>query len=340
MGSAAGGGGTHLGGHPTVPVKAAETGHVLRLQPGPAEVDRRRHHARRRRLERGLAWGVPLVLLASWEVASRTEMIDRQLFPAPTTVVATGAEMARSGELFADLLVTLRRLVLGLGLGVGAGTAIGLAMGLSSMLRAGLSSLLSILYVIPKLALFPVLLLMFGVGDTATVLVVAMTVFIVMTIGTEAAVTAIPGGYREAAASLGATRMQLLRHVVVPASLPQVFVALRVSAGLAILVVVGAEFVHGSEGLGHLIWRSWSLYLPARMYVGVALVATLGVALAALVQMAARFAAPWRRQGEGGRLRRPTHPTRMSDEPPRPTLSSGDGNSAFPDPTRGIEELR
>jgi hypothetical protein len=129
------------------------------------------------------------------------------------------------------LVATSRRLFLGLALGLVSWIALGFAMGLSRWLRAGLDPLLSALYVLPKLALFPVLLVIFGVGDTPTVLLVAMTGFMVMAIATEAAVTCVPASYREAAVSLGGRPHQVLRHVLLPASLPQVLVGLRLGAG-------------------------------------------------------------------------------------------------------------
>jgi ABC-type nitrate/sulfonate/bicarbonate transport system permease component len=272
---------------------------LLRRVPGPAERDPRHHLLRRRRVERALAWGVPLVLLGAWQAAASSGAIDPRLFPAPSTIASTAWAMVRSGDLGEDVVATSRRLFLGLVLGVASGIALGFAMGLSRWLRAGLDPLLSALYVVPKLALFPVLLVVFGVGDTPTILLVAMTVFMVMAIATEAAVRSVPVSYREAAVSLGARRRQVLRHVLLPASLPQVLVALRLGVGLAVLVAIGAEFVHGDDGLGHLIWKSWALFSPARMYVGVLSVAVLGVVLALAVRVAGRLLTPWAGESTG-----------------------------------------
>ena len=271
------------------------TSPTLRRQPGPGERNRRAHRARRRRREAALAWGVPVVLVASWQWAAATKTISPLFFPAPTDVVATASDMLASGELQHHLAATASRIALGLLLGVASGVIVGFAMGMSRLLRAALDSTLSALYVVPKLALLPLLLLIFGVGDTPTILLVAIAVFFLVWITSMHAVMSVPEGWRDAARSLGASRRQLIRHVLLPASLPQILTGLRLATGMAVLTTVAIEFVQGADGLGRLIWLSWSLFLPRRMYVGIVVVALLGVAASVLVRLLARLLTPWDR---------------------------------------------
>jgi NitT/TauT family transport system permease protein/sulfonate transport system permease protein len=280
----------------TVSPAAAPT---LRREPGPAERDRRTHRARQRRRETALAWGVPVVLVGAWQWAAATERISPLFFPAPTDVLATASDMAASGELQHHLAATAGRIALGLLVGVASGVIVGFAMGTSRLLRAALDPTLSALYVVPKLALLPLLLLIFGVGDTPTILLVAIAVFFLVWITTMHAVMSVPEGWREAARSFGAGRGQLIRHVLLPASLPQILTGLRLATGMAVLTTVGIEFVQGSDGLGRLIWLSWSLFLPRRMYVGIVVVALLGVAMHLLVRLLARLLTPWNRSNDG-----------------------------------------
>jgi sulfonate transport system permease protein len=268
----------------------------VRREPGPAERDRRAHRARQGRREAALAWAVPVVLVGAWQWAAATERVNPLFFPAPTDVVATGADMLASGELQHHLGATASRMALGLVIGVASGVIVGFAMGISRLLRAALDSTLSALYVVPKLALLPLLLLIFGVGDTPTILLIAISVFFLVWITTMHAVMCVPEGWREAARSFGAGRSQLIRHVLLPASLPQILTGLRLATGMAILAAVAIEFVQGSDGLGRLIWLSWSLFLPRRMYVGVVAVALLGVAANLLVRLVARLLTPWDRR--------------------------------------------
>ena len=272
---------------------------TLRREPGPAERDRRAHRARQRRLEAALAWGVPVVLVGVWQWTAATERINPLFFPAPTDVVATASDMLASGELQHHLGATASRIAIGLLLGVAGGVVVGFAMGMSRLLRAALDSTLSALYVVPKLALLPLLLLIFGVGDTPTILLVAIAVFFLVWITTMHAVMSVPEGWPEAARSFGAGRRQLIRHVLLPASLPQILTGLRLATGMAVLTTVAIEFVQGSEGLGRLIWISWSLFLPRRMYVGIVVVALLGVAANFVVRLLSRLLTPWDRLDDG-----------------------------------------
>jgi ABC-type nitrate/sulfonate/bicarbonate transport system permease component len=239
---------------------------------------------------------VPVVLVGAWQWAAATKAISPLFFPAPTDVMATASDMLASGELQHHLAASARRIALGLLLGVASGVVVGFAMGMSRLMRAALDTTLSALYVVPKLALLPLLLLIFGVGDTPTILLVAIAVFFLVWMTTMHAVTSVPEGWREAARSFGAGRRQLIRHVLLPASLPQILTGLRLATGMAVLTTVAIEFVQGSDGLGRLIWLSWSLFLPRRMYVGIVVVALLGVAANLLVRLSARLLTPWDRR--------------------------------------------
>ena len=272
---------------------------TLRREPGPAERDRVAHRARQRRRETALAWSVPAVLIGAWQWAAATERISPLFFPAPTDVVATASDMVASGELQHQLAASGSRIALGLLIGVASGVIVGFAMGMSRLLRAALDSTLSALYVVPKLALLPLLLLIFGVGNTPTILLIAIAVFFLVWITTMHAVMSVPEGWREAARSFGAGRGQLIHHVLLPAALPQILTGLRLATGTAVLTTVAIEFVQGSDGLGRLIWLSWSLFLPRRMYVGIVVVALLGVAANLVVRIVARLLTPWDRFSDG-----------------------------------------
>jgi NitT/TauT family transport system permease protein/sulfonate transport system permease protein len=234
-----------------------------------------------------------VIFLAAWQLAAITDTIDSRLFPAPSTIWSQGVAMVQDGTLQAALGVSLRRIGLGLALGVVTGVGAGLAMGVSSYLRAAFEPLLSSFYTVPKLALLPLLLIIFGVGEEPIIIIIGMTVFFFMWISTMAAVMAVPDGYREVSRSFGSSRWAHFRHVLLPASLPQMLVALRIATGVAVLVVVGVEFVASSDGIGQLIWYSWTLLLTAQMYVGIVCVAIMGVVLTSVVKFLSRRVVPW-----------------------------------------------
>jgi sulfonate transport system permease protein len=174
-----------------------------------------------------------------------------------------------------------------------AGVAVGITLGVFRTVRVALEPVLYAFWTVPKLALLPLLLLIFGIGEAPLIVLVALANFFVMLIPTLAAVSSVPTSLREPALSFEASRVQLLRHVLFPAALPQIFIALRLAAGVSILVLIGAEFVQAREGLGQLIWRSWSLFLADRMYVGIVVVSISGAFFAMTIAMLGKRLLPW-----------------------------------------------
>ena len=150
----------------------------------------------------------------------------------------------------------------------------------------------------------PLLLLIFGITETPKVLAVAIAVFFVLQINTLAGYKQIDPRVLEAARAYGATGWKGFRYVVLPAAMPAVFTGLRVSAGMSVVVVTAVEFVASESGLGYLIWNSWQLFQPERMYVGLIVVSALGAALTGLLLGLERLLLPWRRSTPGRRRMR------------------------------------
>ncbi len=175
--------------------------------------------------------------------------------------------VALSGELQRDVRGSwVLRIVAGFVLGVVTGVMAGLLLGLSRRAHAALDPFLSALYTVPKLALLPLLLLIFGLGELPNVLLVGMTVFFLVWITCMEAVMTIPESYREAARSFGAGRWSMFVHVIWPAMLPQLFVAMRISAGTACWLIIGVEFVQADARarLPHRRAGTHSVAVPGR----------------------------------------------------------------------------
>ena len=266
---------------------------VQRFVPGPAERDPARYVKRRQRLERALAWGVPIVLVLLWQLAAEREWIDVRFFPAPSSIADASVDLIESGALFDAMWASAKRILLGYVLGVVTGIVAGLLLGVFGLLRAALEPTLMALYVVPKLAILPLLLLIFGLGDTPKVVAVGITVFFFMWIQTMEAVVATQTGFKEALRSFGASDWQMFRYGYLPSALPQIFVSARLCAGISVLVMVGVEFVQGNDGIGFLIWNSWTLFLATRMYVGIVTVSLMGLLFAMAVKVIGRKLLPW-----------------------------------------------
>jgi sulfonate transport system permease protein len=263
--------------------------------PGPAERDPVRHARRRRAVEVTLAVAVPVVLIGLWQLASSRGWVDRRLYPAPSDVVSEGRRQFADFNYAQDVWVTVKRILWGFFYGSVLGVAFGLVMGMSRTVRAALEPTLSALYTVPKLALLPVFLIIFGFGEKPVIVILAVTVFFFVWIQSMAAVMSVPEGYREAAVSFGAGRRQMFRHVILPAALPQIFVGLRIAAGVAVLTVIGVEFVFapGTQGLGYRINLARQTLLPKQAYVGIVISALIGVIFIWIVKRIGRALSPW-----------------------------------------------
>ncbi|MEU1162371.1 ABC transporter permease [Streptomyces sp. NPDC005921] len=272
---------------------------VLVRAPGPAELHPARTHRRRRALELALATAVPVVLVLLWQLAANQAWIDDRVYPAPSTILSDGWHRAAAGDLWPDVRATTRRVLAGYAVGTAAGYALGLLMGSLPLVRAALEPLLDALYVVPKLALLPIFLNMFGLGEGPQVALVAVTVFFFVWISTMSAVIAVPSGHLDAGRVFGASPWQMFRHVLLPASLPAVLVGARIAAGVAVLVIVASEQIAATDGLGHLIFDSRALFQNDVMFVGIVCVAVLGVVFSELIRLAGRLLTPWAPRDRG-----------------------------------------
>ncbi|WP_433377932.1 ABC transporter permease [Streptosporangium sp. CA-115845] len=247
------------------------------ITPGPAELDPRGYARRRRLLERGLAILVPVALIGLWQLLASSGALEGNYFPAPSTIGSAWAELVESGVYQDSVVASIRRIVIGYLAGGLSAIVLGLAIGSVRLLRVALEPMISALYTIPKLAILPLLLLIFGLGETSKVLLVALTCFFVVLINTIDAVVSVSPRYGDVGRSCGASRWATLRHITFPAALPQTLTGMRLASGLAVIVIVGAEFVAADAGLGFLVWNSWNLGVPEHMYVGIVSISVIGV---------------------------------------------------------------
>lgn len=249
---------------------------------------------RRAWLDRTLYALSPVLLLASWELLSATGVIDARFFGRPSQIAVVFASMIASGELFDHLTASLFRVVAGFALGAIPGVLIGMLMGFSRTVRAFLLPIVSATFPIPKIALLPLLLIIFGIGETTAIMVVAIGVFFIVLYNTMDGVINLPQSYRDVSSSFGATRRQYIRIVALPGALPGIFTGLKVAVGIALLLIVAAEFVGTRTGIGYLVWSSWEVFAVEKMYVGIIVLAMLGfIASTVMDQLEARML-PWR----------------------------------------------
>ncbi|HHV79131.1 MAG TPA: ABC transporter permease [Firmicutes bacterium] len=241
-------------------------------------------------------WGKlsPLLWVVLWEMGSRMGILDQRFFSAPSKVALSFIQLTLSGELVANVVATLWRVALGFALGAVPGVVLGMGMGLFRILRELLEPTMSLAFPLPKLALFPLILLIFGIGDTSKAIIVAVGVFFLVLFNSMTGVLTIDENYLNVARSFKATKLDMFWTVAFPGALPMIFTGLRLGMGTAMLLIVSAEFVGARTGIGYMIWESWDMFDIERMFVGLIVTAGIGYALNASIRLVERMVMPWR----------------------------------------------
>lgn len=198
-------------------------------------------------------WLSPILLLALWEAGSRTGLVPERTLAAPSAVLGTLASMLWSGELPSNLLVSFVRMAIGLGFGISIGTVLALMAGLSKQGEAAVDPLMQIKRTIPALALTPLFIVWFGIGETPKIALIAFATTFPVYLNLYSGIRSVDLRLLDAARSFGLSRVQQILHVVLPGALPSLLVGLRYSLSMAILVLVVAEQINASAGLGYLI---------------------------------------------------------------------------------------
>ena len=261
-------------------------------RPGATERNAGRSARQRRAGRAALGLTAPVVLVALWQLAASQGWIDQRLFGSPREVWSEGVDQLRDGDIVSEIAVTVRRLTIGYGLGAAVGVLVGLVLGQIHLLRALFQPLLQALYVVPKLAVLPILLILFGLGETPKVLFVAAGVFFVVMFSTLSAVELMPPTFYEVARSVGASRRRTFVTVTLPGSMPQVRAGLRLAAGIGLLLEVAVEFLQANEGIGYFTWHAWELFFANRMYLGIVVISLIGVGFTAFVSLAFALLVP------------------------------------------------
>jgi NitT/TauT family transport system permease protein len=244
--------------------------------------------------ERILGIASPIVLLVVWEVAARLQIIDTRFFPAPSSVIAVLIEMLRSGELVTNTLVSLRRLALGAVIGGVPALILGIAMGLNRWVRAIFDPLVAATYPIPKSAILPLALLIFGLGEGSKIFMVAIGVFFPVVINSTTGVLEINRIYLDVGRNYKANRWKTFWTIALPGALPVIMTGFKLGIGIGLILIAIAEMIGAKSGLGYMIWTAWETFSVEQMYVGLFMIAIIGFVLTVLLNELERVIIPWK----------------------------------------------
>ncbi|OBA32740.1 ABC transporter permease [Rhodococcus sp. 852002-51564_SCH6189132-a] len=242
----------------------------------------------------GLAIG-PALLLVAWIVTSATGVLDPKTLSAPWTVVTTAWELIGDGRLQSNLWTSVQRALIGGVIGVVLGLVLALAAGLSRIGEALIDGPVQIKRSIPTLALMPLAILWFGIGEEMKILLIALSVFVPVYINTYSALRGIDAPYVELAETLDLSRAQFVRRIALPGALPGFFTGLRLAVTISWLALVVVEQVNASSGIGYLMYQARNYGMTEIIIVGLVVYAILGFGSDLLVRAAERKALAWRR---------------------------------------------
>ena len=235
-----------------------------------------------------------IVLIAVWEMGTRSGIISNLTLPMPSAVLQTLIDLARSGVLWQHLLPSLQRFAMGALLGVSAGIAIGVLIGLFSLARAGLVPLVAALFPIPKIALLPLFVIWFGIGEGSKYALIAFGTFTPTVVATYGGVDNVDRSLIRMGQSFGLRWWSIVCKIVLPGALPAILSGLRVSLAIAIILLVAAEMLGAEYGVGAYILQAGSLYDLERLFAGVVILSIMGVLVSFIIGLLEKWLLSWR----------------------------------------------
>jgi ABC-type nitrate/sulfonate/bicarbonate transport system permease component len=220
-----------------------------------------------------------LLLLVLWELASDFRLVDPFFLPPVRSIAAAGVALVQSGDLLNHLGSSAWRLAVGYGLGVILAIAMGLLIGYYREAHKAFSPLIELLRPLPSAALIPVAILFLGIGDGMKIFIIAWAAFFPVVINTSDGVRGVDTVLLDTARTFQLTEWEIFRSILIPATAPQVVTGMRVSLGIAIILVVISEMVAGNTGIGYLILNAQRSFAVAEMFAAIFVLVICGYAL-------------------------------------------------------------
>lgn len=240
-----------------------------------------------------LPWLFPITLLLVWQLASSSGLLESRILPAPSAVLSAFWRLSLSGELWQHVQVSAGRALLGLLVGGGLGLIFGLLNGSSRAASTLLDTTLQMIRNIPALALIPLVILWFGIDETAKLFLVAVGVFFPVYINTYHGIRSVDPQLVEMGKSYGLNGWQLYKNIILPGAMPSILVGLRFSLGLVWVLLIVAETISAQSGIGYMTMNAREFLQTDVVLVGILLYALLGKLADVLSQGLERYLLRW-----------------------------------------------
>ncbi len=262
--------------HPEQPWPAPSLGFQWRPADAGASLARAVAPIARAVAQRLIPWLLPVLLVVAWQVASATGWMSTRVLPAPLDVLSAGWTLAASGELWTHVKVSAARALAGLAIGGGLGLVLGLLTGSVRFFETLLDSTMQMLRNIPALAMIPLVILWFGIDESAKLFLIAVAVFFPIYLNTFHGIRNVDPGLVEMGRSYGLSRWGLYWQIILPGALSSILVGLRFSLGLMWVILIVAETLSAQAGIGYLTMNAREFLQTDIVLVGILLYAALG----------------------------------------------------------------
>jgi ABC-type nitrate/sulfonate/bicarbonate transport system permease component len=239
-------------------------------------------------------WIALAIMLALWQLAGSIGLVNPLFLPTPLAICRAIYQLAISGALWHHLSWSLMRIGVGWVLGTVAGVAVGFAIGLFTVARSVGITFISALFPIPKIALLPLLILWLGIGEEPKIATIALGVFFSTAISVYSGVDAVPRNLIRMAQSFNVPFGAIVRRVIWPGALPSILAGFRITASVALLLVVSAEMIGAEYGIGAFVLQAGNLMQTDQLLAGVVILSLFGLAVGKLINLLEARLLHWR----------------------------------------------
>jgi ABC-type nitrate/sulfonate/bicarbonate transport system permease component len=246
------------------------------------------------RTGRTAGWIALVLVIGLWQLAGSAHLVNPLFLPPPSAIMRAIWQLALSGALWHHLSWSIMRIGTGWILGTGAGVVIGFAIGLSSLARGIGITFISALFPIPKIALLPLLILWLGIGEEPKIATIALGVFFSTAISVYSGVDNVPRNLIRMAQSFNVPFHAIVRRVIWPGALPSILAGFRITASVALLLVVSAEMIGAEYGIGAFVLQAGNLMQTDQLLAGVVILSLFGLAVGKLINWLEMRLLHWR----------------------------------------------
>ena len=242
--------------------------------------------------------GAAVVIVAAWWLATEAQLVPHLFLPTPEEVVNAAISFYRDGyanaSMWEHVSASLVRILSAAAIAIALGVPVGLFMGLSRWAKGVFDTPIEFYWPLPPLAYLPLMIIWLGIGEASKIALLTMAMFAPIAIAAQAGVRSVSLERVNAALSLGATRLQLLREVVLPSALPEILTGTRIAIGVGWSTLVAAELIAATRGIGHFVMSASQFLATDFVFVGIGVIAVCAFAFSFAMRLLERWLVPWK----------------------------------------------